>query len=146
MTCVAPHLRFREARERLQLSVDDAAALCGISAPCVWDIESHAAELTACYSAMDVFRFSEALHIPASAFFGDDIAGAPVSAAALGQMIREECRVRKITLEQFEDAVGWKLGESMEPPGRLLEDMTLDGLQWLCRELRIDWRRVLAKP
>ena len=25
----------------------------------------------------------------------------------------------------------------------LLEDMTVDGLQWLCRELRIDWRRVL---
>jgi len=95
---------------------------------------------------MEVFRFSEALCIPASAFFGDDVPGTPVSADALSDLIFEECRGRGISLERFEDLAGWKLSESMEPPVRLLEDMTLDGLQWLCRELRIDWRRVLAKP
>ena len=47
-----------------------------------------------------------------------------------------------VTLEQFEDAVGWRLSACIEPPERLLEDMTVDGLQWLCRELHIDWRRV----
>jgi len=37
-----------------------------------------------------------------------------------------------------------KLRERLDPPEKLLEDLTLDGLQWLCRELHIDWRRVLA--
>ena len=58
-------------------------------------------------------------------------------------LIREECRKRGVTLEQFEDAVGWRLSQCMDPPERLLEDMTLDGLQWLCRELGIDWHRVI---
>jgi hypothetical protein len=31
----------------------------------------------------------------------------------------------------------------IEPPDRLLEDMTIDGLQWLCRELGIHWHRVI---
>jgi hypothetical protein len=35
------------------------------------------------------------------------------------------------------------LSACIDPPQRLLEDMTVDGLQWLCRELRIDWRRAL---
>lgn len=144
MTCGEPHQRFREARERLHLSVDEAATLCGISAPCVWDIESQADELTMCYSAMDILRFSGALQVRASTFFGEDFVGAPVTSSDLADRIREECRVRKITIEQFEDVVGWKLSEIMQPPQRLLEEMTLDGLQWLCRELHIEWRRVLA--
>jgi len=37
-----------------------------------------------------------------------------------------------MTLEQFEDALGWRLGQRMEPPKHLHEeDMSLDGLQWL---------------
>ena len=66
-----------------------------------------------------------------------------VSAIELVALIREECRKRGVTLEQFEDAVGWRLSQCMDPPERLLEDMTLDGLQWLCRELGIDWHRVI---
>jgi hypothetical protein len=31
----------------------------------------------------------------------------------------------------------------MEPPERLFEEMSIDGLQWLCRELGIDWHRVI---
>jgi hypothetical protein len=59
-------------------------------------------------------------------------------------MIHDECRSRGIALEQFEDVVGWKLSECIEPPERLLDDMTIDGLQWLCRELRVNWMRVLS--
>lgn len=51
----APNQRFREARERLGLSVADAATRCGLPAACVWDIEGYEDELTACYSAADVF-------------------------------------------------------------------------------------------
>lgn len=144
MTCTTPSQRFLEARERLQLSVEEAAQLCGISAACVRDLESYPDELTSCYSAVDLVRFSKVLQISPSAFFGDEVTEPAVSPSELEDRIRDECSARKITLEQFEDVVGWKLGESMTPPERLLEEMTLDGLQWLCRELRIDWRRVIA--
>ena len=142
MTCLAPNERFREARERLHLSVDEAATLCGISAPCLRDLEGYSDDLTNCYSATDLVRFCAALQISATALFGTDIIGAPVSAAELADLIREECRLRKITIDQFEDVVGWNLRDSLEPPQRLL-GLSLDGLQWLCRELHLDWRRVL---
>jgi hypothetical protein len=75
--------------------------------------------------------------------FADDITEPRVSADELVRQIHAECRSRGVTLEQFEDAVGWRLSACIEPPERLREDMTVDGLQWLCRELRVDWRRVL---
>ena len=67
----------------------------------------------------------------------------PISAARLVELVREHCRVRSITMVQFEDAVGWRLAGILDPPTELLRGITIDGLQWLCRELAVDWRRVI---
>ena len=138
----APHLRFREARERLGLSPDELAARSGVTDAGVWDIEDFAGDLTCCYSPKDVQKFCRVLGIRPVELFADTVAESPVSADELVRLIQAECSSRGVTLEQFEDAVGWRLSACIEPPEDLLEDMTVDGLQWLCRELRIDWRRV----
>jgi transcriptional regulator with XRE-family HTH domain len=140
---VAPHIRFREARERLGLSPDDVAAQSGVSDAGVWDIEACEGDLTCCYSPRDVQKFCRVLGIRPVELFGGEISESPVSADELVRLIHEQCHARGVTVEQFEDAVGWRLSACIEPPERLLEDMTVDGLQWLCRELRIDWRRAL---
>jgi len=115
----------------------------GASSPCVWDIESFDDELGCCYSPCEVRRFCEALGAHPRELFDVTTTGSAVSAKELVERIHAECRKRGVTLEQFEDAVGWSLGQCMEPPERLLEDMSLDGLQWLCRELGIEWHRVI---
>ena|SRR5215472_14298898 len=138
----SPSQRFKELREQAGLSREEAASRMGISSPSVWDIEAFADELTSCYSPSQVRRFCESMGARPLDLFGMSTEPA-VSAGELADRIRAECRKRNITLEQFEDAVGWKLSECLEPPERLLEDMTLDGLQWLCRELGIDWHRVI---
>ena len=143
MNAVAPHIRFREARERLGLSPDEVAAQSGVSDAGVWDIEACEGDLTCCYSPRDVQKFCRVLGIRPAELFGEEISEPAVSADELARRIHEECRSRGVTLEQFEDAVGWRLSACIEPPERLLEEMTVDGLQWLCRELRIDWRRAL---
>ena len=143
MTATAPHLRFREARERLGLSPDEVAQRSGVSSAGVWDIEKCEGDLTCCYSPRDVQKFCRVLGIRPVELFGEEISEPAVSADELARRIHEECRSRGITLEQFEDAVGWRLSACIEPPERLLEDMTIDGLQWLCRELGIDWHRVI---
>jgi hypothetical protein len=58
-------------------------------------------------------------------------------------MIHEQCRLRNVDLEKFEDIVGWKLAPSLNDSDWLIREMTIDGLQWLCRELCVDWRRVI---
>jgi len=73
--------------------------------------------------------------------FGADTSESPVSATELVRLIHDQCRSPGVGLEQFEDVVGWRLSACIEPPERLLEDMSIDGLQWLCRELGINWHR-----
>ena len=143
MNVVAPHIRFRDARERRGLSPDQVAAQSGVTDAGVWDIEECEGDLTCCYSPRDVQKFCRVLGIRPVELFGEEISEPAVSGDELVRRIHKECRSRGITLEQFEDAVGWRLSACIEPPERLLEDMTVDGLQWLCRELRIDWRRAL---
>jgi DNA-binding XRE family transcriptional regulator len=140
---IAPNIRFRQARERAGLSQDDVAARCGVNSPSVWDIEGVDCELIECYSPREVQDFCRVLGIRPIELFADSISGPAVSAEELARLIHAECRARGVTLEQFEDAVGWRLSACMEPPEKLLEDMSVDGLQWLCREVRIDWRRVM---
>ncbi|MCX7009320.1 MAG: helix-turn-helix transcriptional regulator [Kiritimatiellaeota bacterium] len=135
--------RFREFRERAGLSPDEAAKQMGISAPCVWDIETDADDLTCCYSLKEANRFCKVLGVHPRELFAVETVETPVSAEELVRRIHEECRFRGVTLEQFEDAVGWRLSACIEPPEYLLEGITIDGLQWLCRELHIHWHRVI---
>jgi hypothetical protein len=106
-------------------------------------IETTDDDFTCSYSANDVRRFCQVLGVRPSELFEVRTNEPPISAGELVSRIDAECHKRGVTLEQFEDAVGWRLGDSMNPPERLFEDMSLDGLQWLCRELGIHWHRVI---
>ena len=141
----SPASRFREFRERAGLSHDEVAQRFDtlISSACIWDIESQDDELSSCYSPKQVQQFGRILGVRPIEFFGCETTDSPISAVELVQLIREQCRSRGVTLEQFEDSVGWRLSACIEPPEHLLADITVDGLQWLCRELGIDWRRVI---
>lgn len=143
MTTTAPHIRLREARERMGLSHEEVAARSGISTPSIWDLESFEGELTCLYSPRDIHLLCSIVGTRPIDLFSDGFSESRVSPPELVQRIHAECLSRDVTLEQFEDVVGWQLSVCIEPPERLLEDMTVDGLQWLCRELHIDWRRVI---
>jgi len=143
MNSIVPRVRFRQARERTGLSPDDVASRCGINSPSIWDIEKSDGELTSCYSPKQIQKFCSALGIRPLDLFSDGITEPPITADNLAQLISSECHSRGITLEKFEEIVGWRLSACINPPEKLLEDMTVDGLQWLCQELHIDWRRVL---
>jgi hypothetical protein len=132
--------RFRNLRERAGLSEEEASEQMGVQ---VWDIEAIDRELTSCYSPSEVRKFCDVLRAKPSELFDVDTDQPPVSPQELISLMHTECRKRGLTLEQFEDIVGWRLSQCIDPPERLLEDMSLDGLQWLCRELGIDWRRVI---
>jgi transcriptional regulator with XRE-family HTH domain len=143
MNNTPPHLKFRQARESLGLSPDEVASRSGVPSADVWEIEGLDGDLTCCYLPRQIQQFCRVLGIRPVELFGPDVSGPPVSADELVRRIEAECRARRVTLEEFEDAVGWGLSQCIDPPARLLENMTVDGLQWLCRELKIDWRRVL---
>ncbi len=132
--------RLRKLRERAGLSVEEVAARLKVSP---FHVEIPDNEFTCEYSPADARRFCQILKAPPSELFGVSTTEPPVSAGELVQLTGAECRKRSVTLEQFEDAVGWRLSQCMNPPERLFDEMSLDGLQWLCRELGIHWHRVI---
>ena len=144
VTTIAPHIRFREARERRGISPEQFAALCGLHPLDVWEIEGLENDLEQSSTPREVQKFCQVLGIRPIDLFSDGISEAPISAEDLVQRIYAECRSRGVTLEQFEDVIEWwKLSSIIEPPEKLLEVMRVDSLQRLCHELHIDWRRVL---
>jgi transcriptional regulator with XRE-family HTH domain len=144
MTATEPHLRFREARERRGLSAEHVAESCGFHPIHVWEIEGLEGDLTDCYSPGTVRKFCRVLGIRPIELFTDKTVEPPVSVEELVQRIHEECRLRGITLEQFEDIVEYPLTDCIQRPEKLLEDMFINSLQRLCQELRIDWLRVIS--
>ena len=85
--------RFRQARERAGLSVDQVAERMGIQPPCVWDIESHGEELSSVYSPAELQRFAQVLGVTPAELLGIESPGEPISAAQLVELVREHCRV-----------------------------------------------------
>jgi transcriptional regulator with XRE-family HTH domain len=138
-----PATRFHEFLEHSGLSREEAAERMGVTTHSIWDLKTYANELITVYSPDHLRRFARILAVSPLDFFDAKECGPPVSPAELAQMIRVQCQSRNVTLVQFEDIVGWRLNECMDPPERLLTDMSVDGLQRLCRELNLDWLRVI---
>ena len=136
--------QFRKLRERIGLSHEQVAERVGISAPSVWDIEGHDEELSECYLLSELQIFGRVLGVHPLEFFDAKPPGDPISVEELIQLIHERCRLRGITLVEFEDIVGWRLSSDIHTPERFLGGITTEGLRWLCAELDLDWRRVIS--
>ena len=135
--------RFREARERAGLSHDEVAKRMGISSPSIWDIESDDQELFMCYSIAKVQRFCSVLGIGPRDLFAIHSTLSPITPAELAELIREHCRSRSIGIEQLEEACSWSIAKSLDEPERFRHDYPIDGVRHICRELGIDWGRVI---
>lgn len=120
-----------------------AASRMGISMPSVWDIECIDDELMI-YSAAEIGRFCQVLGMSPRELFGIELNAVPISATDLATLIREHCHTRGIAIQQFEDAVGWHVAQSLDEPERfLLQNYSLEGIQDICRELGVDWQRFI---
>ena len=135
-------VRFREARERVGLSPEEAASRMAIAVPALWDIECMDGELTI-YSPTEIRRFCEVLRLTPRELFGIESQAAPISANDLTALIREHCRTRGLGVQQFEDAIGWSIAKSLDEPERFMHDYSIDGIQDICSELGVAWQRFI---
>src|SRR5205823_6580763 len=120
-TSITSH--FRDLRERAGLSLDEAASQMQVSP---FHIETDDEEFTCSYSPADVQRFCRVLGARPGELFGAQTTQSPISATELVRRIHDEYHSRGITLEEFEDAVGWRLSACMEPPEHLFTEMSID--------------------
>jgi len=136
---------LREARERSGKTVDEMASLLGISRPSYYDLETYDDEIILVVSLKQLVTLSHALCIDLIEFFSN---GAPkpaesVSLEALAESINEYLTANKLTVAEFEDAVGWEVANCLTDPSQFL-NFNLDGLKDVTKPLSVDWRAVLA--
>lgn len=135
--------RFREARERAGLSVAEVAERAGVSDAAVWDLESYDDEMVTACSVADLRRFAGVLSVAPRELLGVEAHDAPVSAAELASAIREHCRVKGITTEEFGDAVGWDVYNVVDEP-KVLDRFNIECIRDVCGALGIDWQRFVS--
>jgi hypothetical protein len=111
---VSTSARFRAARERAALSIAETATRAGVSEPSVWDLETHDDELMTAYSPADLQRFARALSVAPRELLGAEACDHSISAHELASAIREHCRARGISLDDFGDAAGWDVTKGLD--------------------------------
>jgi len=136
---------LREARERSGKTIEEMASLLGISWESYNDLETYDDEIILVISLEQLVTLSHALGIDLVEFFSN---GAPkpaesVSLEALAESINEYLTANKLTVAEFEDAVGWEVANCLTDPSQFL-NFNLDGLKDVTKPLSVDWRAVLA--
>ena len=143
--------KFREkliqAREKKGWSIDDAAtqmSATGItSRNNYYDIEQFDDEMTGNCSLNNISRICNLLNIhPRDLFCGEMLS--QLTLEEVIAKIKEHCAKNKISVSQFEDAAGWRVESCLSNPNAALEEWNLDCLKDVCRELQIDWQRVVS--
>jgi hypothetical protein len=115
----------------------------GISPASLWDIECVDGELTVHYSLAQIRHFSQVLGVRPRDLLGIESQAAAITVSELTSIIREHCRSRHLTVKAFEDSSGWSVAQSLEQPERFLHEYSIDGIQDICRELEVDWERLV---
>ena len=136
--------RFHRARERAGLSVAGLAARAACSQASVWDLESYDDELTSVYSLAQVERLATAMGTGARDLLGIAECRDPFTPADLASAIRQHCRGRGITIDDFAASAGWDVTAARDAPELFLTDVSVDGVRDVCRELGTDWKRLFG--
>jgi hypothetical protein len=137
--------KVREARERKGLTIHQAAQLMegNVGGSAYYDIEEHEGDLTACYSLNEAKRMCEQLDIHSRDLFCEK-SSPVISIAEVIERIKKHCGENRLSIGEFEDIAGWRLESSLASPANALEEWNIDCLIDVCRELKIDWRHVIA--
>ena len=145
---VSQHLsRLRAARAVKGLSEHEVAALMGISSACYYDIEACWDELIHVCRLKDISNLCRILGLPARDLFRDYAVNLSAPMISFGEVlgrVTEHCRLRRMSIGEFEDVAGWRLSECLADPKKAVEDWCVDCLRDICREIGIDWFQVVA--
>ncbi|MDB6023367.1 MAG: hypothetical protein JWQ04_3224 [Pedosphaera sp.] len=137
-------IAFREARERAGLPPEEAARRMCLSHSLLRSIESDDDELTAVHSPADIQRFCSVLGVRPCELLAVRCQAKPLTPEEIAANIFHHCRAEGMTVTHFEEMVGWCVTRSLEKPQRFFHDYSLDALRDICRELDLEWERIIV--
>jgi len=138
--------KLRLARERKGMSQHEAADLMAFflgGRGAYYDIEEHEHDFTYCYSLNEIKRVCKQLDIHTRDLFCENTS-VELSISEVIEIIKRHCVGTKVSISEFEDIAGWELESCLENPPKALDEWNVDCLIDVSRELKIDWRCVIA--
>jgi len=111
-------------------------------------VEQHDDELYMCVVLKDILRLTRYFGLTVLDLFAIDRAtvhGRQVDGfESLAAEIREHLRRSGVSLADFEEKAGWRLGDFLANPSAAWKDWNVDCLRDVARELGVDWLSALA--
>ena len=140
--------RLRAAREQKGKSLQEMAALTGISEPSYWDLESFDDEVLSCISIKEFGLLSQLLDLSPRTLFAEECKPEPelIGLSNLIKRIRRYMEFNQKTLSEFEERVGWDVATLIEGPVELVtERYNIEGLRRICKEVGVNWVSALTE-
>jgi transcriptional regulator with XRE-family HTH domain len=140
--------RIAEARKRVGLDAARVAQELGLSIAAYDDLEAYDDEAYMSVSLDQLRSLGKLLNIaPRSlvAAGGLNLDSEDLSPVQLVSHIREYLGARTLSIEQFEDQVGWRVSPVMDNPDALWQAWNADALHDVCEPLAIAWLTVIPK-
>jgi DNA-binding XRE family transcriptional regulator len=139
--------RFREARERSNLTQAEVADRLGIQVSEYWDIEFHDDETFLCFSLAELRLLATILKTPLEVLlFGSDFKGSTsgTSPSMIAERLRAVAVSEGLTIDELGDRVGWDLTPIMADP-EAVDQLNLSGLSDVCAAIGLDWVSALQR-
>jgi transcriptional regulator with XRE-family HTH domain len=132
--------RIRSNRMRSGKSQAEVAKLLGLNDAWYADLEQNDSELTATLTIFQAMQLATILGV----HLGDllDEGATPdehISIMELPERINAHLTRTRISVEQFEDEVGWELREFLDSPFKVAAELPIAFLQALAKQLGLNW-------
>ena len=116
------------------------AQLLGININWYCDLEQHNDELISTLTLAQAANLAGILGVPLRELLSEGNPGTTtIAIAQLPERIRARIAQEGLSVEEFEDRVGWELGKFLQSPTQLASESPLMFLKDLAAALEVDW-------
>jgi transcriptional regulator with XRE-family HTH domain len=139
--------RLRTAREQTGRSIDDMAALLGITREAYWDLESYDDEVLTCLSIEQVAVLCRTLGMAPRTLFAEESSDAQgaINLEVLGLKIKAHLQAEQMDLSAFEERVGWDVATWLERPQECFTTRyPVEALRDICQAIGVNWVAALS--
>jgi transcriptional regulator with XRE-family HTH domain len=131
---------IRNARIRAGKSRAEAAAHLALNPAWYDDLEQRDGELAATLTLFQGVALAELFGLRLADLFGEAVpAGEPVALPDLPERIRAHAAATGISLDRFEEQLGWELGPFMDAPVQLATELPIVFFRALAEALGVHW-------
>lgn len=137
--------RIKALRQSMGLDLNAVAEALGINNNWCWDLEAYDNEITDTLTLKQVMKLAEVLHITPRQLFVDEattVIAVVVEPAELANRVKDFLKSKAMSLEEFEERVGWELAWFLDTPDEVWERPAMF-LQALCDPIGINWLEVI---